>query len=150
MKLAETYLRQGRAPEAERLWRAVLAVQPRTVAALMGLGQIALDRGLDAEVEALTGRLAACLQSEDREEVAWLRAQLCLRRRRFARARELLERALALAPQSIRLLRLLGHALLQEGEDPAAAESVLRQLLSLRPQDPEARHNLALLLRGRG
>jgi FkbM family methyltransferase len=40
---------------------------------------------------------------------------------------------------------LLSHVLLQEGKEPAAAEQALRDVLSLDPQNAEARQNLAVL-----
>jgi Flp pilus assembly protein TadD len=43
----------------------------------------------------------------------------------------------------------LSYTLLQEGNDLAAAERALRQILSLDPGNAEARQNLAVLLKNR-
>ena len=45
---------------------------------------------------------------------------------------------------------LLSFLLLQEGRDLAAAERALREVLALDPENPDAKQNLAVLLRQSG
>ncbi len=45
---------------------------------------------------------------------------------------------------------VLSEALLQEGADLAAAERALRDVLGLDPDNHEARHNLAVLIKRGG
>ncbi len=56
-KLAEIYLRRGRAADAEAQWRALLADQPAAVGAWRGLAEVCLRQGRWAEAEAIAGRL---------------------------------------------------------------------------------------------
>lgn len=82
-------------------------------------------------------------------EAAVLRARAHLGRRDFATARSLLGEVIAAAPQAVWPRVILSHVLLQEGNDPAAAERALREVLALEPENAQARHNLAVLLRDR-
>jgi hypothetical protein len=40
---------------------------------------------------------------------------------------------------------ILSHVCLQEGKDPATAERVLRKILELDPNNPDAKNNLTVL-----
>jgi hypothetical protein len=57
--------------------------------------------------------------------------------------------AIAQFPQAIEPRVVLSQALLQEGQDAAAAERALRDILTLDPNHYEARHNLGVLLQQR-
>jgi tetratricopeptide (TPR) repeat protein len=147
-RLAQVYQAQGRAAEAELQWRAVLAERPDLAAAWLGLGQLHLAAGRWPDLEAAAAGLEALPRGA--AEAAVLRARGCLARRHFAAARELLEGAIAQAPVALTPRVLLSHALLQEGRDPEAAERALRDVLALDPNNAEASHNLAVLLRRNG
>ena len=83
-------------------------------------------------------------------ESAVTRARAHLARREFALARGLLEQTIATAPLALRPRVLLSYVLLQEGRDLAAAERALRDVLALDPEHPDAKQNLAALLRHMG
>jgi tetratricopeptide (TPR) repeat protein len=71
--LALLYRRQGRTGEAESQWRAVLSQMPDPTAAWLGLGELFLDQGRIADVEAVLHRLESIGQ---REAASRLRAHL--------------------------------------------------------------------------
>jgi tetratricopeptide (TPR) repeat protein len=142
--LAVVYHEQGRAAEAEAQWQAALAAQPDFSPALIGLGELYLGQGRWDELEPIAMRLHSCPATAIDSDL--LRARAHLKRREFPAARELLEGAIARAPQALMPRVLLSHALLQEGRDRTAAERALRDVLALDPLNAEARHNLAVLL----
>jgi tetratricopeptide (TPR) repeat protein len=146
--LAQVYRAQGRPAEAELQWQAVLAERPDLAAAWLGLGQLHLAGQRWPELEAAAAGLEALPQGA--AEAGVLRARGCLARRDFIAARALLEGAIARAPVALTPRVLLSHALLQEGRDPEPAERALRDVLALDPNNAEARHNLAVLLRRNG
>jgi tetratricopeptide (TPR) repeat protein len=147
--LAVVYQQQGREDEAEAQWRAALAERPDFLPSWLGLAEAHLRRGRWDEVEQIA-RQVETLPQGAAVEAALLRARVCLARKEYAPARSLLEGAIGHAPRALGPRVLLSHALLQEGQDPDAAEQVLRAILDLDPAQAEARHNLAVLLRDRG
>jgi Flp pilus assembly protein TadD len=56
-----------------------------------------------------------------------------------------LDAALARYPGELELWVALSYVLLQERRDPAGAETALRRILELDPENAEARNNLAVL-----
>jgi tetratricopeptide (TPR) repeat protein/glycosyltransferase involved in cell wall biosynthesis len=146
--LAQLYQEQGRLPEAEEQWRAALAEQPDFHEAWLKLGELHLAQGRWAELEQAVDRLLASRQHP--VEAAVLRARGWLARKEFAAARQLLEEIIARAPLAVRPRVILTHVLLQEGQDAAATERALRELLELDPKQAESWRNLALFLRQQG
>jgi GT2 family glycosyltransferase/Flp pilus assembly protein TadD len=146
-RLAALYERQGRLPEAEVVWRAALAEAPDFVPSLHGLAGVLLRRERWPEVAEIAGRLEELTGGW---EAPVLRARLLLARKDFAGARALLAPVLEAHPREVYPWLILSHVLLQEGQDLAAAERVLRTVLELQPGHPEAQRNLAVLLRQRG
>jgi tetratricopeptide (TPR) repeat protein len=144
-QLAAVYLQQGRFGEAEAQWRATLLERPDFQPAWLGLGQAYLVKGLWEELEGVARRLER--SPAGRLEAAVLRARAHLARKEFDRARGVLGPAIKEFPDAVWPRVILSHALLQEGRDPAAAEAALRDVLALEPDNPEARQNLAVLLR---
>ena len=69
-----------------------------------------------------------------------------LKRKEFSSARAILEPVIAHNPRALRPRVILSHVLLQDGRDLLAAESALRDILTLDPGNAEAGHNLAVLL----
>jgi tetratricopeptide (TPR) repeat protein len=63
-------------------------------------------------------------------------------RKEFPAARQVLEQAIALAPQALMPRLALSHVLLREDGDSDAVEKALRDVLALDPSHAEARHNL--------
>ncbi len=147
-QLAEVLQEQGRAAEAEVHWRAALAGCPALAVARLGLARLYLGQGRWDELE----RVVAGLGGEPRlaAEAALLRGEGLLARREYAAARAALAAAAAARPRAVRPRLLLSRAWLQEGRDPEAAERALRDVLELDPGQPEARHNLDVLLREQG
>jgi Flp pilus assembly protein TadD len=88
------------------------------------------------------GTLEAC-----RHNGQVLRARCHLGRKEFGPARALLEEAITRVPQDVLAWVFLSYTLLQEGKDLPGAERTLRQILSLDPNNSEARQNLAVLLK---
>jgi tetratricopeptide (TPR) repeat protein len=137
----------GEVAEAEACWRAAVAEQAGFAPAWLGLGELYLDQGRLAEFEQAVARLEALPHGA--AEAALLRARAHLARQEFAPARQLLEEAIVRAPQALAPRVLLSYVFLQEGRDRAGAERALRAVLALDPENPEARGNLAVLLRQR-
>jgi GT2 family glycosyltransferase/tetratricopeptide (TPR) repeat protein len=142
-QLAVLCLRQGEQEQAEALWRAVLAERPDFLPALVGLGQLALAGQRWPQVEEFADRLEGLPQGE--LEALLLRSRGRLARREFAAARALAEEAVGRFAAAVPALVLLSHVLLQEGQDPDAAERALRAILERDPDNAEARHNLKVL-----
>jgi tetratricopeptide (TPR) repeat protein len=147
-QLALLYRDQGRAGDAEKLWRDLLAGQADFLPALAGLGELYLEEQRWEHTEEMAGRLAQCPGGAG--EALVLRGRAALALGEFAAARTLLEQALAQAPAAVSPRLYLSHVLLQEGRDPAAAEQALRALLALDPSQAGAWRNLAVLLRSQG
>jgi len=145
--LTEIYARQERWLEAEVQCRASLAERADFEPAWLGLAEIQLRQGRESDLENLLQRLEQ--QGAPAAKLAWLRGRGQVQRREFARARQSLEKAIALDPRAIGPRVLLSHALLQEGRDWAAAEQALHDILELDAQNQEAQHNLQLLQRQR-
>jgi glycosyltransferase involved in cell wall biosynthesis/predicted Zn-dependent protease len=139
---------QGRADEAERLWRGLLAAQPDFLPAWLGLGELFLAGQRWDDLEEAAARLEAAPAGG--VEALVLRGRARLARGDFAGAHDLLGQALARAPGSVPARVYLTHVLLQEGRDPAAAERALRELVALDPSQSGAWRNLAVLLRHGG
>jgi GT2 family glycosyltransferase/thioredoxin-like negative regulator of GroEL len=143
--LAEVYREQGHAAAAAAQWQAVLAEQPHFVPACLGLAEMFLAQGRWDELEQLSQRLHTEARAE--MEASVVRARAHLARREFTEARRVLEGTISRFPDALWPRVILSHTLLQEGQDWEAAEAALRGILALAPDDPEARQNLATLLR---
>jgi GT2 family glycosyltransferase/tetratricopeptide (TPR) repeat protein len=146
--LAVLYRQSGRDEEALGQWRQALAERPDFVPAWLGAAEVHLRQGQWQMVEEVAGRLEGLPGGG--VEAPLLRARAHLARGEFGLARSLLEGVIARAPGELAPRVILTHVLLQEGADLDAAERALRAVLELAPEHPEARHNLALLLRQKG
>jgi glycosyltransferase involved in cell wall biosynthesis len=147
--LACLYYETGRYNEAESQWRAALVDDPAFVPAHLGLGELylrqknwsALDRTAadlrqfgplgEAEAESLTGRSFTA-------------------RGEHAIARDILESAVARFPRSVPIRAAYSYALLEGGFDPLDAETALRDVLKLDPENAQAKRNLEALYRNTG
>jgi Flp pilus assembly protein TadD len=76
-----------------------------------------------------------------------LRGRAAMAQGDFAEARTVLEPAIKREPTALLPRVVLSHALLQDGSDLKAAETVLREILAISPTHTEARRNLAVLMR---
>ena len=167
-QLALLCLRQRRTGEAEAHWRAGRAEQPDHLGAILGLAEVCLVEQRDAELDELLldlegGRNASAPSgnpltpspspqrgegSRGALEAAVFRARRHLGRSEYGEARRLLEETTVRHPDVVWPWAILSQVLIQEGQDLAEAERVLRRVLELDPNHAEARNNLALL-RGR-
>src|SRR5262249_43924835 len=130
-KLGELLLQQGRPAEAERQWRLALAEEPTYGPAWSSLGELLLKEQRWGELDEVVVRLRE-LHEDFAADLLQARGQLA--RKEFAAARQLLEAVVARAPQALRPRELLSHVWLQEGQDWAAAERALRDVLALDPE----------------
>jgi tetratricopeptide (TPR) repeat protein len=140
--LAVLYHRQGRHAEAEAQWRAALAERPGFVPAWLGLADVCLAQQRWTEVDEVSRRVAEFPGADI--EAAVLRGRAHLARKEFAAARQILQEAIARAPEAMWPRVILSHVELQEGRDWPAAERALLAILELDPEHQEARHNLAV------
>ena len=137
----------GRLAEAERLFRQVLAVNPRHADSLHLLGVIAYQTGRhDLAVDMIGKAIAinpreASLQSN--------LGNLLLQQGRLDEAVASYRRAIELKPDFSEALNNLGNALRAQKQLDEAVASY-RRALKLRPDDPEVHYNLATALLARG
>jgi tetratricopeptide (TPR) repeat protein len=139
--LARVYRAQGRAAEAEAQWRQVVTERPDSLPAWLELGELCVEQGRLAEVDAIGERVRGFGPSGTLV-VALLEAQRHVRRGELAAARDVLQAASAAARGAVEPRVRLGRLLLQMG-DRAAAEQAWREVLALDPNHVEARGNLA-------
>jgi tetratricopeptide (TPR) repeat protein/glycosyltransferase involved in cell wall biosynthesis len=142
-QLALLCLRQRRTGEAEAHWRAVRAEHPDHLGALLGLAELCLAEQRDGELDELLAELTA--RPDGELEAAVFQARRHLGRREFGEARRLLEETTARHPNAVWPWAIWSQVLIQEGQDLAEAERILRRVLDLDPHHAEARNNLALL-----
>jgi len=137
----------GRLPEAEALYRQVLAVQPNHAAAVHSLGLVAHQLGrYDLAVEWIRQSLAlnpneAAAHSNLGEAYRFLR--------RYDEAIASYQRAIQLAAPHPQTYHNLGLALAEKGQFADAA-TAYRHSLKLRPDAPETLNNLGSILAGQG
>jgi tetratricopeptide (TPR) repeat protein len=159
--IALAHQQRGEPAEAEAQWRAALAERPDFVPALLGLGELYLAKRCWDETDRILGRLEMSLPRDELAqavqrlgeglygvEAAVLRARGCMACQEFTAARRILEEVICQVPQALWPRLLLSRVLLREGQDPAAAEKALRDILVLDPSHAEAQRGLALLLGG--
>ncbi len=146
--LALVYRQQGRPADAETEWRAVLEEQPAFEPARIGLAELYLEQARWTDLEGAVKHLET--SPNGMIDAAILRGRALLAQKNYAAARRTLEEAIARVPQAVAPRVILTHVLLQEGQDHAAAERALRELLLLDPSQAESWRNLAVLQRHQG
>jgi tetratricopeptide (TPR) repeat protein len=146
--LAVIYHSQGRYALAEAQWRTILATQPETVDAWMGLADAWLAEGRAEELQSAVEKLNT--DPERFLEAALLSARLHLAKADFAAARRVLEDAISRSPDAFYPRVFLCEVLCQEGADWRAAENALRDLLARDPEYAPARAKLQALLQQQG
>jgi tetratricopeptide (TPR) repeat protein/glycosyltransferase involved in cell wall biosynthesis len=142
--LALVYMQQRRLGEAEAQWRAALAEWPDHLPSLLGLAELFLDFQRWSDLEQLLGRLEA--SPAGALEAPILKARRHLAQREFAAARQLLEEAIGCTPEAVWACVVLSRVLVEEGQDFATAERLLREVLVLAPGHSQARKDLTALL----
>jgi len=146
-QLAMLYRGLRRFSDAEIQWRELLDEAPVFALGWLELGELYLSLGRWPELDQVIHRVEVHLGRT--EDAAVMRARGLLGRREFSAARALLERVIALVPESLRPRQALSHVLLFEGRDPAAAERALRDVLRLDPGNAQALQNLEILAQRR-
>jgi len=146
--LADVYVAQRRHDRAVQLWADALRAEGENAADLEGLGVACLAAGHWERLEDVAARLDRL--ASDSVAGRMLRARALLARKQFPEARALLSELEAACPGRPEVRLLLSRSYLQEGRDWAGAERALRAVLEVAPEHPEARGNLAVLLRDRG
>ncbi|MBW8883770.1 MAG: tetratricopeptide repeat protein, partial [Planctomycetia bacterium] len=138
--LAEVYRDQGRVDDAEREWRAALAVHPDFTPAWLCIGDMWLNHGRFQEVDQLAEQLTASPKTS--LDGALLKARSLMIRKNFTESRRLIEEIIARAPKNPWPRELLAHALLMEGRDTPALVQALKDVLTLDPTNHFALANL--------
>jgi tetratricopeptide (TPR) repeat protein len=135
----------GRLPEAEKLYRQVLARQPRHPQALHWLGLLAHQAGHPAAAADLIGAAAAITPSD--AECHNNHGIMLIAVGRPADAVAALRRAVALNPKFTLAYFNLGNALTTLGQSEEAI-AAYQSAISLQPDHAEAHNNLGLMLMG--
>lgn len=132
--------RQGDDDGAEAAWRRAIELEPAMADALANLA-VALRRKGDLAGSEASARRALAVNEKHPE--AWLQLGKALRwMDRTEEAAEAFARAAALSPQDPAVLHPLVRALARLGKKEEGAK-ILRDWLTTRPDDAEARHFLA-------
>lgn len=135
--------RLSRLPEAEQLYRRVLAIEPNHAEAIHCLGTLAVQTG---HVEAGLGLIDRSLKLQPNVPVLYLNAGLLLRQiGRSADAVQAIRRAIALG-DSTPMTQLHLAGVFGDAGDAAEAEKILRGLIAQLPAFAEAYSDLGLLL----
>lgn len=137
----------GRLPEAARLYRSILDVEPRHPDALHLLGVVMIQAG---DYAAAAEHIQAALSiDEDSALYQSSLAQAYYRNGRAAEAVELLERVVARQPDSFQAHSDLGAALQESGQIDRAVEAY-RRSIELNPDLAIGHFNLGTALKTRG
>jgi tetratricopeptide (TPR) repeat protein len=144
---AATHQRQGRLPEAERLYRRILTIDPTHAPALHLLGTLAREVGR-LDVAAETIRKAIAIDPRQAAYHSNLGAVLQAQGG-FDQAAACYEAALALSPQLAEAHMNLGTVLHAQGL-PEQAAARFRSALALKPNLAEAHMNLGNALQAQG
>lgn len=143
LHIADTALDSGNVELATTLYQKVAAADPRSVAALTGLGDTLYTVG-DFTRAAVHYERALQVAPHATAPMIGL-ARVAIRQRRFDDAISIYRKVLALTPDAALASAGLGAALDLKG-DHAAAQAVLRQALVAHPGDPGLSVNLGLSL----
>jgi Flp pilus assembly protein TadD len=143
LAMGARHQREGRLPQAERLFRQVLQEQPQHPEALRLLGVLLVQRGAQDQGQALL-EAAATLSPDDPAAVLGLGLAHC-QRGALDEAEVCFRRALDLDPHSAEAHNNLADILVARGET-AAARELLERALELDPDYHQAHFNLGNLL----
>jgi Flp pilus assembly protein TadD len=136
----------GRLAEAEQVYRQVIAAMPRHAEALHALGALALQSGRPAVAETLISRAIGLKPAAD---FLLTQAHTLLALKRPEEAAETARLVLRGRSQNAAAHQVLGHAL-SDGGQPEAAIDAYRTALRLKPDLPDIRNNLGMVLRQAG
>jgi glycosyltransferase involved in cell wall biosynthesis/predicted O-methyltransferase YrrM len=139
--LACLYRDQGRVAEAEVQWTTALTEEPGFVPAHLGLAEVYLSRGEEAEVHRVVEILRGLGPTAQAEAEALL-GRFHIRQGDSAAARRALEAAAGRFPESVAVRVAISHAVMASGGDAAEVEAAVRAILALDPHHTQALHNL--------
>ena len=137
----------GHRAEAERMYRDVLAIEPRNAAALHLLGALAHQSGRSAEAVSLMSQAVAI--DPRNADYHYNLGSTLQSTGRLPEAAAHYEKAIALKPNHAEALFELGNvrARLQSWSDAAAS---FKRVLALKPNDAATLNNLGMVLREQG
>jgi Flp pilus assembly protein TadD len=148
LESAARAIQQGRVAKAERLLRAGLEAHPGHPDLLHQLGMVAWSGGRQKDACQILAQAAE--GSPDRWRLWYNLGFACYQSNFFEDAREAFQRALALNPEELAMVRsMLGAALLGLGANRDAVE-VLQAAVAADPADVRIRFNLASALSSAG
>jgi tetratricopeptide (TPR) repeat protein len=133
----------GRWPDAEQIYRQVLAAAPRHAEAMHALGALAIQAGRPDAADALLGQAIALKPAA---VFQLTRAAALLALKRPEEAAQLCRSVLRAQRNHPEALQVLGHALCDGGQ-PEAAIDAYREALRLKPALPDIRTDLGSALR---
>ncbi len=145
-ELADVLLAQGKHAEARSLWELLVREEPGCTPAWMGLAEVALRTNDAVGLERVAKQLEAL--EGGKLEAELLRCRLMLTQGNPVGARARAEQLLAEQPNLLGARVLVARSLMVEGKR-REAEEAFRAVLVLDPCHPEAREQIANLMRGR-
>jgi glycosyltransferase involved in cell wall biosynthesis/Tfp pilus assembly protein PilF/predicted O-methyltransferase YrrM len=147
--LAVMLLDANRAAEAEALWRTALVADPHFMPAHAGLGELYQRTGNAAGVARQVDALRS-MGSDGAVEGVILDARWRLSQKDHVGAAAIVEAAVREFPTSVGVRVALSHVRFADGSPPEVIEAALMAILELDPNNPQAKHNLQVLLRNTG
>lgn len=141
--LGRIYRETQRFDRAEQIFQELLAEQPAWIPGWVNLGYTYLMQNRWGDVEYVAKQLEKCDTGDPYALV--MRGEVKSLRNDLKGARELVERAIARAPQLAWARIVLSEILLKEGTDREACIAVQRDILRLNPGNPQAERNLQVL-----
>jgi Tfp pilus assembly protein PilF len=133
----------GRFPEAEQIYRQVIAATPRQADAVHALGALLLQTGRPDAADEMVRR---AIDLRPAVEFQMTRANVLLALGRPAEAAQCARIVVKARPSSAAAHQVLGHALC-DGLDAEGAVDAYRQALRFDPSLPDLRNNLGTALR---
>jgi Tfp pilus assembly protein PilF len=143
--LASVYQEQGRFREAERMFQEILFDFPAYVQAWVGLGHVYLAQRRHDSVEYSARQLDKCHCGG--AYAATLRAEDCMARTEMQRARELIDKAIELAPKMVWPRMVLAEWLEANGHPLEACIAAHRDVLRMSPGNAFTTSRLDILAR---
>ena len=133
----------GRLPDAEQVYRQVLAAAPRHAEALHALGALAIQAGRPDAADTL---LCQAIALKPAAVFQLTRAAALLALKRPEEAAQVCRTVLRAQRNHAEAMQVLGHALCDSGQ-AAAAVDIYREALRLKPGLPDIRSDLGTALR---
>lgn len=143
--LGSVYQEQGRFREGERIFQELLAEYPEYVQAWVGLGHIYLAQRRQDDVEYVSRQLEKCRCGA--AYAAFMRAESCMDHGEMKFARELIDKAIELAPRMIWPRLVLAEWLEESGAPLNDCIAAHRDVLRMSPGNSFASARLDALLR---